>query len=256
MRNIKKGQLVQKGKYGDIYKILNVSSEKINGFVREEVLVGCLHNNQAVSIPASEISDKRIWKDVNEDNIRTQIVERKIMRNPDGSVVILSETVVSTQNEENADIQKIVAKKKYPDTALGKAMNDAISKSEADKIVNIGHITNVHTAKEEDEKATPTPDHTKFGHLRYDSLDVLGQVYGQHSSVIKQSSGKFHKGMATLHQQCLDRFRDGDITLYDLRKYSPNSKTGKSLSLEGTIARLNKAIWHYGTEQERKHYGW
>ena len=255
MRNIKKGQLYQKGKHGEIYKILNVSSEKINGFVREEVLVGCLKNNQAVSIPASEISDRRIWKDVSEKNIRTQIVERKIMRNPDGSVTILSETVVSTETAKEVNIKNAISNKKYPDTALGKAMNEAVSKAEAEKIVNIGQITNIHETSKDDE-VKPKPDHTKFGHIKYDSLDLLGQVYGQQSYVIKHSSGKFHKGMATLHQQCLDRFRDGDITLYDLRKYSPNSKTGKALSLEGTIARLNKAIWHYGNHNERKHYGW
>ena len=136
MRNIKKGQLFQKGKHGEIYKILNVSSEKINGFVREEVLVGCLKNNQAVSIPASEISDRRIWKDVSEKNIRTQIVERKIMRNPDGSVTILSETVVSTETANEVNIKNAISTKSSDKTNYFK-INVKLLKSEFMKYLTI-----------------------------------------------------------------------------------------------------------------------
>ena len=62
--------------------------------------------------------------------------------------------------------------------------------------------------------------------------------------------------MATLHIQCLDRFRENNITIADLRHYCPNRQTGKPLTLSGTISRLNKAIWHYGTKKEQECYGW
>jgi len=258
---IQKGQLYQKGKHGEVYKVLDITSENINGFKREEAVIGNLKTNQASSVSITELSDGRIWKAC--DKVMTVLVQKEVVQTLDGKTITISEKVVDGKKALSKPQSDIVIKK-YPNTQIGKAMEKAVEKSTETKTVNIAHISNIHAlplVKEEEEeeeqiKLEPKPDHKRFAHYKYDALHTIGQVFGSVPSVIKQSCGTFHKGMSVLHQQCLDRFRDGDITLYQLREYCPNSKTGGKLSLEGTIARLNKAIWHYGTEAERKHYGW
>lgn len=259
---IEKGQLYQKGKRGEVYKVLDITSENINGFKREEAVIGNLQTNQASSVSLTELQDGRTWKAC--EKVMTVFIQKQIVQTLDGKTVTISEKVIDGKKlpKPERKLAASLVRKKFPDTQMGKAMTDAVAKS-AEKTVNIAHISNNHihgvaalATEEVEEKLEPKPDHKRFAYYKYDGLHTLGQVFGSVPSVIKQSSGKFHKGMAVMHQQCIDRFRDGDITLYELREYCPNSKTGGKLSLEGTIARLCKSIWHYGTEQERKHFGW
>lgn len=254
---IQKGQLYQKGKHGEVYKVLDITSENINGFKREEAVIGNLKTNQASSVALTELSDGRTWKAC--DKVMTVLVEKQVVQTLDGKTITISEKVVDGK-KALVEKKSNLVRKQFPNTQMGKAMEQAVEKSHETKTVNIAHISNIHAApaiqEEEEVSVEPKPDHKRFAHYKYEALHTIGQVFGSVPSVIKQSCGSFHKGMGVLHQQCLDRFRDGDITLHELREYCPNSKTGGKLSLEGTIARLNKAIWHYGTEAERKHYGW
>mgnify|MGYP003109343869 CR=1 FL=1 len=266
---IKKGSLYQKGKHGEVYKVLDITSGTINGFKREEVVIGNLNTNEATSVSLSEIQDGRVWKSCGQQ-VQRIIVEKQIIQTSDGNVITLRETVIDgkAKHEKLKEMPKVdenikrAIQQRTPDGNVGQALASAV---ETTKTVNIQSINNVHTNGEVkaeeliqslDNLQKQKPDHRKFAFIKYDQLDILGEVFGSHPDIIKQCSGKFKKGLAVLHQQCLDRFRDGNISIAELRDYCPHYVTGQNLSLEGTIMRLNKAIWHYGTEKERANYGW
>lgn len=247
MKQLKKGQLLQKE--GDVFKILDIVNTNIKGFKREEIVVGCLKTTEAFSVSKGEILNNQDWQSFREEQIQVQYIERKVIKDENKKIIVLSEKIVDSPKPRIQD-------KNIPNTALGNAFKEAIN-NKKEKVVNIGHITNIHEEKnKQEEKELDVLDYRNFASCTYNDLSILGNVFGENPDTIKTCAGKFQKGMATLHMQCLDRFRENNITIADLRHYCPNRQTGKPLTLSGTISRLNKAIWHYGTKKEQECYGW
>jgi len=90
-----------------------------------------------------------------------------------------------------------------------------------------------------------------FGPLKYDSLDIFGQACSNQNYILVNCMGKPQRTNKQVLKQCLDRFRDNNITFYDLRKEQYNLRTQTPLSGQGLLYRLTKAIYWYGTEEEK-----
>ena len=90
-----------------------------------------------------------------------------------------------------------------------------------------------------------------FGPLKYDSLDIFGQACSNQNYILANCMGKPQRTNKQVLKQCLDRFRDNNITFYDLRKEQYNLRTQTPLSGQGLLYRLTKAIYWYGTEEEK-----
>ena len=90
-----------------------------------------------------------------------------------------------------------------------------------------------------------------FGPLKYDSLDIFGQACSNQNYILQNCMGKPQRTNKQVLKQCLDRFRDNNITFYDLRKEQYNLRTQTPLSGQGLLYRLTKAIYWYGTEEEK-----
>ena len=249
MKNLKVGQIYQQGSRKELYKVLDVVTNNVQGFKREEVVMGCLRTNEAVSMPQAKIDES--WKFLSDSDIQTQYVKRKVFLDSDNRIVVLSEKLIDPPKQAS---QK--KGKDKPATAIQIAMEEAQAKQNK-KVVNIGHITNIHENKKvEEEKELDVLDYRNFASCTYEELSLLGNVFGDNPDTVRNCSGKFQRGMKALHLQCLDRFRENNISIADLRGYCPNRQTGNPLTLSGTINRLNKAIWHFGTVREKKLYGW
>ena len=90
-----------------------------------------------------------------------------------------------------------------------------------------------------------------FGPLKYDSLDIFGQACSNQNYILANCMGKPQRTNKQVLKQCLDRFRDNNITFYDLRKEQYNLRTQTPLSGQGLLYRLTKAIYWYGTDEEK-----
>jgi len=129
---------------------------------------------------------------------------------------------------------------------------------------NIKHTRNTkHAVHYEpapvEEKKEDVRDWKNFRTYTIDDLDTLGKILSNETGIIKNTLTKFkNKVSENLHQQCLDMFRDG-ITIFDLRKKcfklkNTNNPESAPITYEMCIYRLTKAIYHFGTHEEKKSF--
>jgi|TARA_R100001460_G_scaffold106816_1_gene154705 hypothetical protein len=93
----------------------------------------------------------------------------------------------------------------------------------------------------------------RIGHCKYSELDIIASIYKDADWFLATVTRRPMNAKAELvAQQCLDRFRDNNISVYELRKESYNMYTHTVLSAQGLICRIGRAIYHCGNEEERK----
>lgn len=93
----------------------------------------------------------------------------------------------------------------------------------------------------------------KIGHCKYSELDIIASIYKEADWFLETVTRRPMNAKAELvAQQCLDRYRDNNISFYELRKESYNMYTHTVLSSQGLLCRLGRAIYHCGNEEERK----
>ena len=131
---------------------------------------------------------------------------------------------------------------------MSKAFADAeVKKSKA--------VEKQEQAEEKDAEVVLTFDCKSIAFCTYHDLHVIGQFLKGHPDRMTNCHTRF-KNLASriAHQQTLDRFRDGNISLRDLRRYSHSTtrNLGSTLSLAGVVTRIAKAVVQLGTPIEKK----
>jgi len=129
---------------------------------------------------------------------------------------------------------------------------------------NIKHTRNTkHAVKYDPAPVVDTQedgrDWKTFRTYTIDDLDTLGKILSEETGIIQNTLTKFKNKLSeNLHQQCLDMFRDG-MTIFDLRKRcfklkDTNNPESAPITYEMCIYRLTKAIYHFGTHEEKQSF--
>ena len=109
--------------------------------------------------------------------------------------------------------------------------------------------------EEKDAEVVLTFDCKSIAFCTYHDLHVIGQFLKGHPDRMTNCHTRFKNAASKIaHQQTLDRFRDGNISLRDLRRYSHSTtrNMGSTLSLAGVVTRIAKAVVQLGTPIEKK----
>ena len=108
-----------------------------------------------------------------------------------------------------------------------------------------------------EERKEDARDWKNYRTYTIDDLDTLGKILSNETGIIQNTLTKFKNKLSeSLHQQCLDMFRDG-ITIYELRKKcfklkDTNRQNSQPITYEMCIYRLAKAIYHFGSLEEKQ----
>ena len=68
--------------------------------------------------------------------------------------------------------------------------------------------------------------------------------------------GGFYRNSKEIHRQMLCRWKEGNISIRKLCKEAWTIDGSRKLKYNSGVQRLLKAIFHFGTDADRKHFDW
>ena len=258
MKLYKNGSLLQRRKEADsqgrggVYKVLDVKEEQFEDFGKSEVVIlGNLATNELKTFTGQELTKQNGWK-IWAGQLKHKMVS--YFELPNGGTQIVKE-VPWTPNPQR-------------ETALSRAMKDA----EANLVHDLDHpeetpvaekktviVNNIQKTKDElPEINTETTEvDFKFASTyTYHEINLLGFNVKGNDYIENFVVGKFYRGSKEAHKQMLCRWKEGNISIGQLQKESWRLDGKSKLAYNSAVQRLLKAIYHFGTDADRKHFDW
>ena len=254
MKLYKSGSLLQRRKEADsqgrggVYKVLNVKEEQFEDFGKSEVVIlGNLATNELKTFTGQELTKQNGWK-IWAGQLKHKMVS--YFELPNGGTQVVKE-VPWTPNSER-------------ETALSRAMKDA----EANLVHGLDNpeetpviekktvvINNIQETKEKEEVIEKV-DYRFASTYTYHEIGLLGSNIKGNLVVERNVVGGFQKGSKEAHKQMLCRWKEGNISIGQLCKEAWTLDGSRKLKYNSAVQRLLKAVFHFGTDADRKHFDW
>lgn len=258
MKIYKNGSLLQRRKEADsqgrggVYKVLDIKEEQFENFGKSEVVIlGNLATNELKTFTGQELTKKNGWK-----TWAGQLKHKMVsyFELPNGGTQIVKEVPWTPDPQR--------------ETALSRAMKDA----EANLVHDLDHpeetpvvekktviVNNIQKTKDElpeiDTEATKV-DFKFASTYTYHEINLLGFNVKGNEYIERFVVGKFYRGSKEAHKQMLCRWKEGNISIGQLQKESWRLDGTGKLAYNSAVQRLLKAIFHFGTDADRKHFDW
>jgi len=163
-------------------------------------------------------------------------------------------TGVDIKREAQRQCAETQSKGKKP-TQIAKALANAKVKPTEEKVVPI--------VADEEEVVQEIRDWDTFTHYRYDNFDIFANILKgtETISLYNITKAGFKNGFyKLLHSQALEMWRDGEMSLNQIRLKQPteqkNKYTGEKewqpCGMHNFVIRILKAIHRFGTLEEKK----
>ena len=271
MKLYKNGSLLQRRKEADsqgrggVYKVLDIKEEQFENFGKSEVVIlGNLATNELKTFTGQELTKKNGWK-----TWAGQLKHKMVsyFELPNGKTQIVKEVPWTPDPQR--------------ETALSRAMKDA----EANLVHDLDHPEQTPTKftdggslkeipvvekktvivnniqKTEDElpeinTETTQVDFRFASTYTYHEINLLGHNVKGNMNIEKIVVGGFYKGSKEAHKQMLCRWKEGNISIGQLCKEAWKLDGSGKLKYNSAVQRLLKAIFHFGTDADRKHFDW
>ena len=254
MKIYKNGSLLQRRKEADsqgrggVYKVLDVKEEQFEDFGKSEVVIlGNLATNELKTFTGQELTKQNGWK-IWAGQLKHKMVS--YFELPNGGTQIVKEVPWTPDPQR--------------ETALSRAMKDA----EANLVHDLDHpeetpvvekktviVNNIQEIKEKEEVVEKV-DYKFASTYTYHEIALLGNNIKGNPVVERNVVGGFQKGSKEAHKQMLCRWKEGNISIYKLCQQTYLLHSPKVITYSGGVARLLKAIFHFGTDADRKHFDW
>ena len=254
MKIYKNGSLLQRRKEADsqgrggVYKVLDVKEEQFEDFGKSEVVIlGNLATNELKTFTGQELTKQNGWK-IWAGKLKHKMVS--YFELPNGGTQIVKEVPWTPDPQR--------------ETALSRAMKDA----EANLVHDLDHpeetpvaekktviVNNIQEIKEKEEVVEKV-DYKFASTYTYHEIALLGNNIKGNPVVERNVVGGFQKGSKEAHKQMLCRWKEGNISIYKLCQQTYLLHSPKVITYSGGVARLLKAIFHFGTDADRKHFDW
>ena len=258
MKLYKNGSLLQRRKEADsqgrggVYKVLDIKEEQFENFGKSEVVIlGNLATNELKTFTGQELTKKNRWK-----TWAGQLKHKMVsyFELPNGKTQIVKEVPWTPDPQR--------------ETALSRAMKDA----EANLVHDLDHpeetsviekktviVNNIQ--KTEDELSVIETESTQIDYgyastYTYHEINLLGHNVKGNMNIEKIVVGGFYKGSKEAHKQMLCRWKEGNISIGQLCKEAWKLDGSGKLKYNSAVQRLLKAIFHFGTDADRKNFDW
>ena len=233
---------------GGVYKVLDVKEEQFEDFGKSEVVIlGNLATNELKTFTGQELTKQNGWK-IWAGKLKHKMVS--YFELPNGKTQIVKEVPWTPDPQR--------------ETALSRAMKDA----EANLVHDLDHpeetpvaekktviVNNIQEIKEKEEVVEKV-DYKFASTYTYHEIALLGNNIKGNPVVERNVVGGFQKGSKEAHKQMLCRWKEGNISIYKLCQQTYLLHSPKKITYSGGVARLLKAIFHFGTDADRKHFDW
>lgn len=254
MKLYKNGSLLQRRKEADsqgrggVYKVLDVKEEQFEDFGKSEVVIlGNLATNELKTFTGQELTKQNGWK-IWAGKLKHKMVS--YFELPNGKTQIVKEVPWTPDPQR--------------ETALSRAMKDA----EANLVHDLDHpeetpvaekktviVNNIQEIKEKEEVVEKV-DYKFASTYTYHEIALLGNNIKGNPVVERNVVGGFQKGSKEAHKQMLCRWKEGNISIFKLCQQTYLLHKPEIITYSGGVARLLKAIFHFGTDADRKHFDW
>ena len=258
MKLYKNGSLLQRRKEADsqgrggVYKVLDVKEEQFEDFGKSEVVIlGNLATNELKTFTGQELTKQNGWK-IWAGKLKHKMVS--YFELPNGKTQIVKEVPWTPDPQR--------------ETALSRAMKDA----EANLVHDLDHpeetpvaekktgiVNNIQKTKDElPEINTETTEvDFKFASTyTYHEINLLGFNVKGNDYIENFVVGGFYRGSKETHKQMLCRWKEVNISIGQLCKEAWALDGSRKLKYNSAVQRLLKAIFHFGTDADRKHFDW
>ena len=251
------------------YAVTRIEEDRIENHTDHIIYLRNLNNNRLRVVPFPDLKEKD-WERMEEMRAykAVEIVEGfidaagKVHANSrrlltDGVVqdgVLIETAYKNTRKKDkkpiSSGLRNVIVNVKAPGS-MGAAMQKAVEQSTPEQSV-----------EEPKKKVVQQIDYSSLARCYYADLDIIGKVYLTLDPDFTMAKRKFmHKLSSTMHDQCLEDFRNGTKNLYELKQtqisVNKSKKTGyrEPIGWQQMVLRLGKAIYKLGTIEEKKEFG-
>ena len=251
------------------YAVTRIEEDRIENHTDHIIYLRNLNNNRLRVVPFPDLKEKD-WERMEEMRAykAVEIVEGfidaagKVHANSrrlltDGVVqdgVLIETAYKNTRKKDkkpiSSGLRNVIVNVKAPGS-MGAAMQKAVEQSTPEQPV-----------EEPKKKVVQQIDYSSLARCYYADLDIIGKVYLTLDPDFSMAKRKFmHKLSSTMHDQCLEDFRNGTKNLNELKQtqisVNKSKKTGyrEPIGWQQMVLRLGKAIYKLGTTEEKKEFG-
>ena len=251
------------------YAVTRIEEDRIENHTDHIIYLRNLNNNRLRVVPFPDLKEKD-WERMEEMRAykAVEIVEGfidaagKVHANSrrlltDGVVqdgVLIETAYKNTRKKDkkpiSSGLRNVIVNVKAPGS-MGAAMQKAVEQSTPEQSV-----------EEPKKKVVQQIDYSSLARCYYADLDIIGKVYLTLEPDFSMAKRKFmHKLSSTMHDQCLEDFRNGTKNLNELKQtqisVNKSKKTGyrEPIGWQQMVLRLGKAIYKLGTTEEKKEFG-
>ena len=256
------------------YSITRIEEDKVENQTDYIIYLRNINNNRLRVVPFIDLNETE-WQPMTGWKNYSAVEQVQGLIDPDGKVHANSRRLI-----ENGIIQDSVlieTDHKSSRRNTRKAKKQAVSKGMRNIIVNMSQpgtmgaamqkaveeIAPAEPVEEPKTKVIPQPiDYSSLARCYYADLDIIGKTYLTLDPDYSIAKSKFmHKLSSTMHDQCLEDFRNGTKNLYEIKQtqisVNKSKKTGyrEPIGWQQMVLRLGKAIYKLGTIEEKKEFG-
>ena len=255
------------------YSITRIEEDKVENQTDYIIYLRNINNNRLRVVPFVDLTETE-WQPMTGWKNYNAVEQVQGLIDPDGKVHANSRRLI--ENGIIKDSVLIETDHKSSRRNTRKAKKQAVSKGMRNIIVNMSQpgtmgaamqkaveeIAPAEPVEEPDTKVVPQYDYSSLSRCYYSDLDIIGKAYLSTDPDFSYAAGKFqHELSRTMHEQCLEDFRNGTKNLYEIKQtqISVNKKkqTGyrEPITWLTMVKRLGKAIYKLGTIEEKKEFG-
>ncbi len=256
------------------YSITRIEEDKVENQTDYIIYLRNINNNRLRVVPFVDLTETE-WQPMTGWKNYNAVEQVQGLIDPDGKVHANSRRLI--ENGVIQDSVLIETDHKSSRRNTRKAKKQAVSKGMRNIIINMSQpgtmgaamqkavdkIAPAEPVEEPKTKVIPQPiDYSSLARCYYADLDIIGKTYLTLDPDYSIAKSKFmHKLSSTMHDQCLEDFRNGTKNLYELKQtqisVNKSKETGyrEPIGWQQMVLRLGKAIYKLGTTEEKKEFG-
>jgi hypothetical protein len=267
IQNLRNGMVFRKkadSGQSEHYEVADIIQDSVNGYSREVITLGNVSTKQTTSVTMQDLNNPKQWEEVKGAVVteQTEIVKKVVFS--DGKEQVLDRKAMT---QEKAHIESVPNKeaktvKKTYVINNNRFIEMAKHKEARDNKTNT--MTKAFAKMEPKEKVVEVEEPVVYNKMyyvslmsyTYDNLHGLGMAVRGNVQLFAGVHSK-PRGLSTqVLKQELDAFRDG-LSIREVRALGNRIKAltpeqiGTPVSVQMIIMRLIKAIYHYGTPEEK-----
>jgi hypothetical protein len=243
------------------YEVVDILNDEIGGYKREVITLGNVSDKSTITVTLRNLNNPKLWDSVDGAVVVEQMEIVKKIIFLDGSEKIIEKESLANDYPKTSLLEKKKPSKKKPKKSQKKTVivkpNVIVKPKEAEAPCRIDALIKAQTSP----LIYGSDFYWNLMGFTYDDLDLLGSTLSGCVPIFEKIFIEPKLFSKDVHQQELDKFRDGSVTLRDIRamgnriKANTQDEAGKPVAPQTIIKRIMKSFYHWGSFKEKEALG-